>query len=209
MLCVLTFSLYWCAHFHDLQLHPIVYCSADEWILDLLVVCCKGYYASMGGAHQRHIVVIVCVCERVSEWVSVSFREILFTFSPQSLNIKDWNVQCKLIAMLSWNTIGEFWIRDYCRVMAWFAHLDGCCQQSRIQQGTNPTQQAAYQHDSSICATNQTVTRVKYGERDCQSSVHGLSCLPLHITDHVQLKPWPNLVPTHAWLCCGLNSISW
>ena len=39
------------------------------------------------------MVVVVCV-------LSVSFRKILFVFSPQSLNIKDWNVQCKLNAML-------------------------------------------------------------------------------------------------------------
>ena len=121
---VLTFMIYNCMHLHAcicmhafacMQLHPIVCCSADEWILGLLVVCCKDYYASVGGAHQRHTIVVVCVCE----WV-----------------------------------------------------LDGCCQQSRIQQRTNPTQQAAYHHDSSICATNQTATRVKYGERDCQSSVY-------------------------------------
>ena len=56
---------------------------------------------------RRHTVVVVCVCE----WVS--FREILFAFSPWSLNIKGWNVQCKLNAMLSWNRIGEFWIRDF------------------------------------------------------------------------------------------------
>ena len=50
-----------------------------------------------GGGTSRLVCVCVCVC------VSVSFREI----------IKDWNVQCKLIAMLSWNTIGEFWIKDF------------------------------------------------------------------------------------------------
>ena len=31
----------------------------------------------------------------------------------QSLKIKDWNMQCKLNAMLSWNIIGEFWIKDF------------------------------------------------------------------------------------------------
>ena len=83
----------------------------------------------MGGARRRHTVVVVCVCE----WVSVSFREILFAFSPQSLNIKDWNVQCKLNAMLSWNKIGEFWIRDF---------IVELCQQSRVERRTNPSQQA-------------------------------------------------------------------
>ena len=72
-----------------------------------MLSCC---YALVGGAHQRHTVVVVCVC--VCVCVCVSFREILFAFSPQSLNIKDWNVQCKLNAMLSWNRIGEFWIKD-------------------------------------------------------------------------------------------------
>ena len=58
---------------------------------------------------RRHTVVVACVCE----WVSVSFREVLFAFSPWSLNIKGWNVHCKLNAMLSWNRIGEFWIKDF------------------------------------------------------------------------------------------------
>ena len=37
---------------------------------------------------------------------------------------------------------------NYQRV--WFAHLNSCCQQSRVQQRTNPPQQAAYQHDSNL-----------------------------------------------------------
>ena len=36
-----------------------------------------------------------------------------------------------------------------------------------------------------------------------------LRCLPQHTTDCMQLKAWPNLAPTHAWLCCGLHSIPW
>ena len=29
------------------------------------------------------------------------------------MKIRDWNVQCKLTAVLSWNRIGEFWIRGF------------------------------------------------------------------------------------------------
>ena len=41
----------------------------------------------------RHTVVIMCVCE----WVSESFREIAVRVSPRSLKIKNWNMQCKVM----------------------------------------------------------------------------------------------------------------
>ena len=55
------------------------------------------YYASVGWQSplEAYSSRRTCVC------VSVSFCKILFTFSLQLLNIKDWNVQCKLNAMLS------------------------------------------------------------------------------------------------------------
>ena len=130
---------------------------------------------------------------------------IRYHISPQSLKIKDWNVQCKLNAVLSWNRIGEFWIRGVCcRVMAWFAHLYGCFQQSRVQRRTNPSQQAAYQHDSSICTTNQTAIWGRLPK------LHSLLVAYLSIS-YTECNWMRGLIlaPTHAKLCCGSHSISW
>ena len=61
----------------------------------------------------RHAVVVVCMCVcELSEWV------ILWDISQWSLKIKDWNVQSKHNALLSWNENGEFWIRG-CIVKLW------------------------------------------------------------------------------------------
>ena len=56
------------------------------------------------------VCVCVCMCVCVCVWVCVSHSvRQLFAFSLQLLKIKDWNVQCKLITVLSWNEISGFW----------------------------------------------------------------------------------------------------
>ena len=57
-----------------------------------------------------------------------------------------------------------------------------------VQRRKNPTQQAAYQHDNSICTTNQMATH-----RTRLPKLHNLKVLPT--TDHVQLKAWSNWHP--------------
>ena len=116
----------------------------------------------------------------VSKLVSESVCKIAVHKSP----CKDWNVQCKLVAILFWNGIElmNFGLEACYWVMAWFTHLDGCCPQSRVQWRTNLPQQAAYQHDSSICTTNHTVTWVKSREQDCQSYTDLVAYLSIPLT---------------------------
>ena len=119
-----------------------------------------------------------CVC------VSVSFREILFAFSPHSLNIKDWNVQCKLNAMLSWNRIGEFWIRDFI-VELWHdlltltAVASSPAKNKSLTTGCLSTWQFNLYNKSD---SNQSEIQ--------RTRLPKLHCVPQHIMDRVQLKVW-------------------
>ena len=69
-------------------------------------------------------------------------------------------------------------------------------QQSRVQQKqiSLDHNRLLNQHNST---TNQIATGVKSRERDWQCYIAEV-CLLQHITDHVQLKARPNLVPTHV-----------
>ena len=57
-----------------------------------------------------------------------------------SMRVKfnSWNLQCKCNMMCQRKCIGGFFYSWHCsRLVVWFAHINGCCQQSRVQQGTN------------------------------------------------------------------------
>ena len=66
-------------------------------------------YSLMGGAIKAYSSHCVCVCVCVCE----SFCEIFVCIPLRSLKSKDWNVQSKLNAVLSWKRIGKFWIKYF------------------------------------------------------------------------------------------------
>ena len=132
--------------------------------------------------------------------VCVSFREILFAFSPQSPNIKDWNVQCKIKAMLYWNRIGEFWIRDFI-VELWRDLLT-----LTVASSPESSKEQIPHNRLLINMTVQSVQQIRRRpEWNPENETAQATQPKFPITDRVQLKAWPNLAPTHAWLCCGFT----
>ena len=64
----------------------------------------------------------------------------------------------------------EFWIRDFV-VELWrdLLTLTAVASSPESSEEQIPHNRLLYQHNSSICTTNQMATRVKFRERDCQS----------------------------------------
>ena len=127
----------------------------------------------------------VCVCVLVIPRDSCShFLHDRWKLRPETCNasLSQYYLKMKLV--------------DFAWLVALLSSYGMIClswQQLPAIQRTNFQQLAAYQHDSSICTTNQNAIGVKSRERDCQSKFCLLS------TDHVQqLKAWPNLAPTPA-----------
>ena len=121
-------------------------------------------YAMIGGTLEAYGSCRVCLSVHLS--VCLSFKSRFFTMLEHEvlklvLQVNTYFSQKKIEQILD--------LRLCYRLMAWCVHLNSCCQLSRAQRRTNSSQQAAYQHDSSICTTKQTATRVKSRERDCQS----------------------------------------
>ena len=158
-----------------------------------VVVC--NYYASVGGTRRRHTVVVcVCVC------VFHSTR-----YSPPSLKIKDWNVQCKLSAMLSLVNFGlETLLSSYgviCSPWQLLPAVQSPAKNKSFTTGCLSTWQFNLYNKSYGDQSEIQRTRLP--------KLHSLSCLPQHITDHVQLKAWPNFGTHPCYLVLWLQNIFW
>ena len=108
------------------------------WEIILYLLCLGG--RSPGGIRCVCVCVCVCVSVLVIPWDScLHFLRVCWKLRPETCNVslKQYYLEMKLL---------------YCWVMAWFAYLDGSCQQSRVQWRANSPQQTAYQH---VCTTNQ------------------------------------------------------
>ena len=139
---------------------------------------------------QRHTVVVLCVC--------VSFREIAVRVSPRSLKIKASNMQCKLIAVLSWNEIGGFWISSFI-VELWHDLLTSTAVASNPESSEEQIPHSRLLINMTVQSVQQFRRRLEWNpENETAKATQPKFCLPQHNTDCVRLKARPNLAPTPA-----------
>ena len=140
---------------------------------------------------RRHTVVIVCVCE----WVSESFREIAVRISPRALKIKAWNVQCKLNAVLSWNEIGGFWISSFI-VELWRDLLTSTAVASNPESSKEQIPHSRLLINMTVQSVQQISRWPEWNpENETAKAKQPRLCLQ---GQRAQLKARPNLAPTPA-----------
>ena len=154
----------------------------------------KKVLLCLGGQNpEAYTVVVVCVCK----WVG-HFARKLFAFSLWSLKIKNWNMHCKLNAVLSWNEISKFWISSFI-VKLWHDLPTS----TAVASNPEFIEEQISHNRLLINMTVQSVQQIRRWpkwnpENETGKATQPKFCLPQHNTDHVQLKAQPNLAPTLA-----------